>query len=113
MAVVAVPDIGWEAAQKLGIDPRRVVVISHPQEQSQKVVAAVVEGFDVVVLGEVAVGPREQRALAGRARKLNTTILTMWPWQTVSKPFVSDRFAEDRDRVQAGMLEVFSSTGTR
>lgn len=106
VAVVAVTDIGWEAAQNLGIDTRRVVVVSHPKDEAGRVIASIIEGFDVVALGDVAVRPSEQRALAGRARKLNTTVLTMSPWQTVSKPFVGEGSARKRDREQMGTFEV-------
>lgn len=86
-AVVALPDIGWEAAAKLGVDTYRVVVIPDLKEETHRVLGSLVEGFETVVLGNVSVGPPQQRALAARSRKLGRTILTMIPWQTISKPF--------------------------
>ena len=115
VAVVAVSDIGWEAAQKLGIDTGRVVLVPHPKDQIRKVVAATIEGFDVVALGEVSIRPSEQRALAGRARKLNTTVLTMVPWQMVSKPFVRQIFARQEmggdGQSSTESFELFPSVG--
>lgn len=89
-AVVGVDDVSWEGVSALGVDVSRVVVVRNGgggkglADQGMKVVASLVEGFSVVVVGEVEMAPRHQRALAGRARKLGATILTMQPWIGVS-----------------------------
>lgn len=104
VAVVGVDDVSWEGVAAFGVDVSRVVVIragNSGQElrgqelrgQGMKVIASLVEGFSVVVVGNVEVAPRHQRALAGRARKLGATILTMKAWNGVSSALVSPRSA--------------------
>ncbi len=90
-AVAGVSDIGWEAAKLLGVDPQKVVVVPNLKQQIPKVVGSLVEGFEVVALGDVALSPSNQRALAARVRKLNGTILTLNPWPTISRPFERGR----------------------
>ena len=87
VAVVGVQDIAWECAEALGIDLSRIVLIRSVGEWGLKVIGSLVEGFSFVVVGDVDVAPRHQRALAARSRAVDTTILTMHPWLTVSAPF--------------------------
>lgn len=86
IALVGVNDVGWDRAATLGINVQHVVVISDPPSQAGKVVGTLLEGFSVVVVGQVDIAPRHQRALAGRARKLRNLLLTMNPWPGVSTP---------------------------
>lgn len=95
VAVVGVDDVSWEGVAAFGVDVSRVVVIRAGRsvgdlaEQGMKVIASLVEGFSVVVVGDVEVAPRHQRTLAGRARKLGATILTMRAWHGVSAAFAA------------------------
>ncbi len=97
VAVVGVDDVSWEGVASFGVDVSRVVVIrtgnssQQLQGQGMKVIASLVEGFSVVVVGNVEVAPRHQRALAGRARKLGATILTMQAWSGVSSALAASR----------------------
>lgn len=86
IALVGVTDVGWDRAANLGINVEHVVVIADVPSQAGKVVGTLLEGFSVVVVGEVNIAPRHQRALAGRARKLRNLLLMMNPWVGVSTP---------------------------
>ncbi len=86
VAVVGVGDVAWELAAELGIDLSHVVVIRNPGVEAARVVGNLIEGFDVVVVGELDLAPRFQRALAARARKLSSVILTMEPWPGITSP---------------------------
>lgn len=85
-ALVGVKDVGWDRAMRAGVDVDRVVVIEDVANQVGKVVGTLLEGFSVVVVGEVDISPRHQRALAGRARKLRSSLITMSPWTGVTLP---------------------------
>ena len=93
-ALVGVNDVGWDRAAASGINVEHVVVIGSCNGQVEKVVGTLLEGFQTVVVGSFKIAPRHQRALAARARKLRTLLLTMNPWEGVSVPYAvngSDR----------------------
>lgn len=94
VAVVDLHDVSWEGVEELGVDLSRIVLIRSVGEQGAKVIGSLLEGFSIVVVGNVGVEPRHQRALAARARTVGATILTMRPWVTVSLPLT--------DRVEGG-----------
>ncbi len=86
IAVVGVEDIAWEGVEELGVDVSHVVLIRSTGDQGMKVIGSLLEGFSLVVVGDVALAPRYQRALAARARTLGATILSTQPWIGVSAP---------------------------
>lgn len=89
VAVIGVADIAWQGFAALGIDVSHMVLVRHPQERILPVMTSLIEGFSVVVVGQVDLLPRSQRVLAARARKLGGTILTMQPWYGVSSMYAS------------------------
>lgn len=73
-------DVGWVACAEAGCDLARVVVVPAAGPTPAQVVAACVDAFGVVVLGDVAIGAGERRSLAGRVRSNGAVLLaTSWP----------------------------------
>ena len=82
-AVVGAPDIGLVAAGQLGIDLERLAVVPSPGPKWATVTAALLEGFDVVLLraaGQVSYS--DARKLEARARERGSVLAVMgdgWP----------------------------------
>lgn len=79
--VVARPDLGLAAALAAGIDPGRLVLVPDPGPTAGSVLGALVDGFDVVVIGEcAALSARDRRSLAQRVRHRGAVLLSSAPW---------------------------------
>lgn len=79
-ASIGMADLGWLAASEAGVDLARVVSIPQPGAAVADVVAACVDGFDVVVLGDsLELGAGARRSLLGRIRSHGTVVLAAWP----------------------------------
>jgi hypothetical protein len=87
-AVVGMPDLGMLAAAEYGVDTERLALIPHPGAQVPEVVAAVLDGFAVVVvaaeqvLGAGQRGVALARRLSSRARHRAAVLLTFGSWPT-------------------------------
>ncbi len=80
-AVTGLPELGLAAAAELGVDLERLALVPDPGAELVAVVSALVDGFDLVVLGRSAsVPPQTARRLAGRVRNRGTVLLTAGPW---------------------------------
>lgn len=79
-AVTALPELGLAAAAELGVDLERLALVPDPGAELTAVLSALVDGFDLVVLGPVGVQPQLARRLAGRVRNRGTVLLTVGPW---------------------------------
>ncbi|MGV9364701.1 hypothetical protein [Amycolatopsis sp. NPDC003731] len=80
-AVTGLPELGLAAAAELGVDLDRIALVPEPGAELVAVVSALVDGFDVVVLGRSAsVQPQTARRLAGRVRNRGTVLLTAGAW---------------------------------
>ncbi|WP_156824360.1 hypothetical protein [Gleimia europaea] len=84
---VGVKNIGWRAAAEKGIALEKVIFIPEVKGRPLKVLAALIDGVDLVVAGPLSLSPQNQRALAGRARLRRSSVLTTVPWLSVSKPW--------------------------
>ncbi len=86
-AVVGAPDIGLVAAGQLGIDLERLVVVPSPGPKWATVTAALLEGFDVVLLRAAGqVNYSDARKLEARARERGSVLAVMgdgWPGSAV------------------------------
>jgi hypothetical protein len=83
VAVTGLPGLGLAAAAELGVDLDRVALVPRPGAELVAVVSALVDGFDLVVLGPAAargVPPQTARRLAGRVRNRGTVLLTAGAW---------------------------------
>jgi hypothetical protein len=82
LAVVGWPELGIVALVEAGVDLERVVTVPEVSGQAPAVLAALIGGVDLVVVGAgVRVAGAEQRRLLARARKHGTTILSPQAWQ--------------------------------
>ena len=86
LAVLGAPWLGWVAAAELGVALERSVSIGDPgSAQWAECVAALLDGFDLVVVAPPAQGrirPTEARRLMVRARQRGSVLVTLrvsWP----------------------------------
>jgi len=82
-AVTGLPELGLAAAAELGVDLERIALVPHPGAELVAVLSALVDGFDLVVLGPAPAGaiqPQTARRLAGRVRNRGTVLVTAGPW---------------------------------
>lgn len=79
-AFVGCDDVGWLAASESGVDLSRVITVPSLGASAADGVAACIDGFSVVVIGDIRLGGGAQRSLMGRARANGTTIITSAPW---------------------------------
>jgi len=75
-AAVGLPSLGLVAAAELGVALDRLVLVPHPGRRFAAVVAALLEGCDVVIARPpAALAPGEARRLAARARERRAALL--------------------------------------
>lgn len=70
-AITGVPEVGIAAAAELGVELDRLALVPHPGVEVATVLSALVDGFDLVVLGRAVareMQPQLARRLAGRVR---------------------------------------------
>ncbi|UFU05001.1 hypothetical protein [Ruania halotolerans] len=80
-SIVDLPDLGLAAAAELGIPLERTVVVPRTGPDAAAVLGAVVDGVDVVILGQTAaLADRERRTIAARVRVREVVLLTTSPW---------------------------------
>lgn len=95
IGIVGVRNVGWCAALEKGVPLEKVIFVPRVKEQPLKVLAALIDGVDLVVAGPLPLSAQNQRALAGRARSRRVSVLTTVPWLSVSKPwYVQSRNSE-------------------
>lgn len=81
-AFVGVPDAGLAAAAGLGVALQRVVVVPETGAEAPAVLAALVDGVDVVVLGRSAeLAVQDRRRLTSRLRRRGVVLLTTGAWE--------------------------------
>ncbi|WP_263730373.1 hypothetical protein [Cellulomonas sp. SG140] len=84
-AAVGRPDLGLLAAAQAGVDLARLAMVPDPGAQAATVVAALLDGIDVVVVGAAAVlTDTERRQLSARARERGTVLLPTCAWPGAS-----------------------------
>ena len=78
VACVGFPQLGWEAAEELGVTLERLVAVRSPPRQWATVVAALLDAFDVVVCGpEVVPTAAQVRRLQARARERGSVLVAV------------------------------------
>lgn len=81
VVVVGLPEVGVLAAHHLGLVLDRVVLVPSPGPDAPVVLAALLDGFDVVVVGpEVPLSAADQRRLGARARERSAVLLPTGTW---------------------------------
>ena len=81
---VGLPSLGLIAAAELGVELRRLALVPHPGDQWAVVAAALVDGFDLLLLRpQGRVRPVDARRLTARVRERGTVMLVVdapgWP----------------------------------
>lgn len=82
-AITGMPEVGVAAAAELGVELDRLALVPDPGAQIAAVLSALIDGFDLVVLGRAAargVQPQLARRLAGRVRNRGAVLLAAGPW---------------------------------
>jgi hypothetical protein len=80
-AVVGMPDLGLAAAAEIGLPLDRLAFVPCPGADAPAVLSAAVDGFDVVVVGEVNhLVDRDRRQLSSRVRHREAVLFTSGPW---------------------------------
>lgn len=80
VAFVGLPRVGMLAAHELGLDLARLVLVPTPGPDGPTVVAALLDGVDVVVVGDVALTDADRRRLSARARERDAVLVSTTPW---------------------------------
>lgn len=82
-AVVGLPELGVAAAAELGVQLERLALVPHPGDRWSEVVAALLDGFDVVTVAvREPVAPKLAGRLSARARQRGSVLLPMGPWDS-------------------------------
>ncbi|MEV4212569.1 hypothetical protein [Micromonospora sp. NPDC049662] len=80
-AIVGLPALGMVAAAEQGVPLQRLALVPDPGVDWPTVVAALIDGVDMVVLAPPAqVADGTARALASRARRTGAVLITTRPW---------------------------------
>lgn len=80
-ALAALPDIGLVAAAEAGLALGRTVLVPRPGPEAAATLGALVDGFDVIVVGPTrALGDRDRRLLSARLRTHGAVLLSAGPW---------------------------------
>jgi len=80
-AMVGFPRLGVLAAAEAGIDLGRVALVPSPGPDAAAVVAALLDGIDVVVVGpQAALTDADRRRLTSRARERGSLLVAAQPW---------------------------------
>ncbi|WP_410630922.1 hypothetical protein [Amycolatopsis sp. cmx-4-83] len=82
-AIAGLPLLGAVAAAELGVALDRLALVPDPGGEVLAVVSALIDGFDLVVLGAAVargIQPQLARRLAGRARNRGSVLLAMSGW---------------------------------
>lgn len=78
-AVVGLPGIGVVAAAESGVEVSRLALVPRPGDQARSVVAALLDGVDLVVVGGKW-ADADARRLSARARHRGAVLLPLGPW---------------------------------
>ncbi|MGH3097124.1 MAG: hypothetical protein ACRDMV_14145 [Streptosporangiales bacterium] len=88
-AAVGAPALGMEAAAELGVDLGRLALVPAPGRQWLRVVAVLVDAFDVVLIAPPGqVGDADARRLAARCADRGATLVALGPWKGAELRFM-------------------------
>ena len=79
-AVVGMPSLGLAAAAEYGVDLSRVALVPRPGVELPAVVAALLDGVDLVAVHSETVQPAVARRLSARARHRGAVLLAFGAW---------------------------------
>lgn len=76
VASVGMPWLGWGAGSHYGLDLSHVAHIPQVRGRGHDVVAALIDGFDIVLVGPIGLTDRDQQSLSRRARSRAVSLLS-------------------------------------
>ena len=79
-AVVGMPSLGVAAAAELGVDVGRLALVPRPGVELPSVVAALLDGVDLVAVSTETLQPAVARRLSARARHRGAVLLSAGAW---------------------------------
>jgi hypothetical protein len=79
-ALVGMPDLGLRAAAELGVVVERLALVRHPGVDLPKVVAALLDGMDLVAVDPARLTEAQARRLSARARHRGAVLVAAGPW---------------------------------
>ncbi|WP_204015030.1 hypothetical protein [Virgisporangium aurantiacum] len=80
-AIVGAPELGVAAAPEYGIDLARLALVPQPGDRWAEVVAALIDGFDMVIVAPPAGIPaRLASSLMARTRQRGCVLIPTGPW---------------------------------
>ncbi|WP_103353394.1 hypothetical protein [Amycolatopsis sp. CA-128772] len=79
-AVVGMPSLGLAAAAEYGVDLARVALVPRPGAELPAVVAALLDGVDLVAVQPETVQPSVARRLSARARHRGAVLVASGAW---------------------------------
>lgn len=80
-ALVGLPGIGLTAAAETGVDIARLALVPHPGNNPAEVIAALLDGVDLVVVGQPQqLTDTDARRLSTRARHRGSVLLPLGSW---------------------------------
>ncbi|NMM16971.1 MAG: hypothetical protein HHJ14_07460 [Cellulomonas sp.] len=91
-AVVGQPTVGLLAAAQAGVDLERLAVVPQPGMEAPTVIAALLDGVDVVLVGpEAILTDGDRRRLVSRARERGSVLLTSGTWPGADVVLTAER----------------------
>lgn len=82
-AVVGMPDLGVLAAAESGVAVDRLALVRHPGAELPAVLAALLDGMDLVVTSRAKLTDAQARRLSVRARHRGAVLLSVGAWPGV------------------------------
>lgn len=79
-ALVGMSDLGLRAASELGVAVERLALVRHPGANLPAVVAALLDGMDLVAVNPARLNDSHLRRLSARARHRGAVLISTGPW---------------------------------
>jgi len=79
-ALVGMPNLGLRAAAELGVAVERLAVVRHPGADLPKVVAALLDGMDLVAVDPARLTDSQMHRLSARARHRGAVLIATGAW---------------------------------
>jgi hypothetical protein len=79
-ALVGLPDLGLRAAAELGVAVDRLALVRHPGAKLPAVVAALLDGMDLVAVDPARLNDSHLRRLSARARHRGAVLISVGAW---------------------------------
>jgi hypothetical protein len=79
-ALVGLPNLGLSAAAELGVAVNRLALVRHPGAELPRVVAALLDGMDLVAVDSARLTDSQIHRLSARARHRGAVLLSSGPW---------------------------------